>query len=155
MRQSSSALREAFSAALIPPSWSSRNPFRFPPWTARCHSAERSDPTPEHSTRNGLPQIFKRGVPEYRLLHRTPGQHMAGQHCFKLTSTQMPFVLPGLGLRTLSILLQEFRDLLWHRYSLTVIENDCVVHACPFRFLWKGTHLRCRHSAKYCKPSWN
>ena len=50
MRQSSSALREAFSAALIPPSWRSRNPFRFPPWTARCHSAERSDPTPEHST---------------------------------------------------------------------------------------------------------
>ena len=61
MRQSSSALREAFSAALIPPSWSSRKPFRFPPWTARCHSAERSAPAPERSTPRRLSADFQDG----------------------------------------------------------------------------------------------
>ena len=64
--------------------------------------------------RDGIPQIFKLEVPEYIPLQRTPGWHMAGQHRFKLTSTQMPLVLPGLGLRALSVLLQKFRDLLWH-----------------------------------------
>ena len=26
---------------------------------------------------------------------------------------------------------------------------------CPFRFRRKGTHPRCRYSAKNCRPSWN
>lgn len=45
---------------------------------------------------------------------------------------------------------QKFRDLLWHRYWLPIVENnDRVVHSCPFRSPRKGTHPRCRYSAKY------
>ena len=48
------------------------------------------------------------------------------------------------------LLIQKFCNLLWHRYWLTIVENnDRVVHSCPFRSLRKGTHPRCRYSAKY------
>ena len=61
-----------------------------------------------------------------------------------------------LRLLPLPILLKEVHDLLWHRYLLTVIDNnDVVVHLCPFRFQRKGTHPRCRYSAKNCRPSWS
>ena len=78
--------------------------------------------------RDGLPQIFKLEVPEYSVLQRMLRRGIAGQHRFKLTFTQMPLVLPVLCLAALSILFQEIRDLIWHRYLLTEISNDYVVH---------------------------
>ena len=35
-----------------------------------------------------------------------------------------------------------------------VDHNDCVVHSCPFGSQRERTHPRCRHSAKYWRPSW-
>ena len=73
-----------------------------------------------------------------------------------LTFTQVPCVLLLLRLFPFSILLKEVCDLLWHRYLLTIVDdNDVVVHLCPFRFRRKGTHPRCRNSAKNCRPSWS
>ena len=106
--------------------------------------------------RNGSPQIFKLEVPEHRILHGTLDALQIGQHRFKLTFTQVPCVLLLLRLFPFSILLEEVCDLLWHRYLLTIVDdNDVVVHLCPFRFRRKGTHPRCRYSAKNCRPSWS
>ena len=106
--------------------------------------------------RNGSPQIFKPEVPEHRILHGTLDALKTGQHRFKLTFTQVPCVLLLLRLFPFSILLKEVCDLLWHRYLLTVVDDDnVVVHLCPFRFRRKGTHPRCRYSAKNCRPSWS
>ncbi len=59
-------------------------------------------------------QSFKTEVPAYSILHRTPDAFRTGQHRFKLTFTQMPFVLLFLRLFPFPILLQEVCDLLWH-----------------------------------------
>ena len=53
-------------------------------------------------------------VPEHLILHGTPDTIRTGQHRFKLTFTQMPFVLLFLRLFPFPILLQEVCDLLWH-----------------------------------------
>ena len=63
---------------------------------------------------DGFPQSFKLEVPEYSILHGTPDTIRTEQHRFKLTFTQMPFVLFLLRLFPLPILLQEVCDLLWH-----------------------------------------
>ena len=65
-------------------------------------------------TIDGFPQTFQLEVPEHRILHGTPDTIRAGQHRFKLTFTQMPFVLLFLRLFPFPILLQEVCDLLWH-----------------------------------------
>ena len=83
--------------------------------------------------RNGSPQIFKPEVPEHRILHGTLDALKTGQHCFKLTLPQVPCVLLLLRLFPFSILLKEVCDLLWHRYLLTIVDdNDVVVHFVSF-----------------------
>ena len=127
MRQSFPSFHVAFSVALIPPFW-------------RCRRSGRS------------PSI----VSEQAILHGTLDALRTGRHRFKLTFTQVPCVLLLLRLFPFSILLKEVCDLLWHRYLLTIVDdNDVVVHLCPFRFRRKGTHPRCRYSAKNCRPSWS
>ena len=65
-------------------------------------------------TVDSVPQTFQLEVPERRILHRTPDTDQTGQHRFKLTFTQVPFVPLFPRLFPLPILLQEVRDLPWH-----------------------------------------
>ena len=44
---------------------------------------------------------------------------------------------------------------IWGKGASCIQFNDVVVHLCPFRFRRKGTHPRCRYSAKNCRPSWS
>ena len=89
--------------------------------------------------RNGSPQIFKPEVPEHRILHGTLDALQTGQHRFKLTFTQVPCVLLLLRLFPFSILLKEVCDLLWHRYLLTIVDdNDVVVHFVSFPLSTEG-----------------
>ena len=89
--------------------------------------------------RNGSPQIFKPEVPERRILHGTPDAIRSGRHRFKLTFTQVPRVLFVLRLLPFPILLKEVRDLLWHRYLLTIVDdNDRVVHFVSFPLSTEG-----------------
>ena len=89
--------------------------------------------------RNGSPQIFKPKVPEHRILHGTLDALQTGQRRFKLTFTQVPCVLLVLRLLPFSILLKEVRDLLWHRYLLTIVDdNDRVVYFVSFPLSMEG-----------------
>lgn len=65
---------------------------------------------------HGISQNFKLEVLEYFIFHRTPDTSLAGQHRFKLTSTQMPGVPPVLCLFPFPISLQKVCDLLWRWY---------------------------------------
>ena len=156
MRQSFPVFCVAFSVALIPPFWRCRRSDRSHPSSAHRCIGGRAGFDLAHPVPQWLPQIFKPEVPEHCILHGTLDAIRTGQHRFKLTFTQVPCVLPLLRLFPFSILLKEVCDLLWHRYLLTIVDdNDVVVHLCPFRFRRKGTHPRCRYSAKNCRPSWS
>ena len=86
-----------------------------------------------------LPQIFKPEVPEHCILHGAPDALQTGQHRFKLTFTQVPCVLLFLRPFPFSILLKEVCDLLWHRYLLTIVDdNDRVVHFVSFPLSTEG-----------------
>jgi len=93
-------------------------------------------------------------VLERLVFHRPPDVSTAGRHRFKRSSTQMPSIPPGLRLRSLPILLQEVRNLLWRRYLLPMAEHIHSTHFVSFPLSRKVAHPRCRHSAKYCWPSW-
>ena len=63
---------------------------------------------------HGSSQIFKQEILQSFRFRRAQMRIATGQHRFENPFTQVPSVLPFLGLLTLSIQLQEVCDLLWH-----------------------------------------
>ena len=133
MRQSFPAFRAAFSVALILPFWRCRRSDQSHPSSAHRCIGGRAGFDLAHPVPQWLPQIFKPEVPEHRILRGTLDAFQTGQHRFKLTFTQVPCVLLFLRPFPFSILLKEVCDLLWHRYLLTIVDdNDVVVHFVSF-----------------------
>ena len=135
MRQSFPAFRAAFSVALIPPFW-------------RCRRSDRSHPSlvSKPSSTGRLTQSEPDGTVSISLLLRCLAFRLSDdgkEECVQETHQGCPAPMKSTVFRT-----KGSENL----HSETKILFRLL---CPFRFQRKGTHPRCRYSAKNCRPSWN
>ena len=133
MRQSFPAFRAAFSVALIPPFWRCRR-------SGQSHPSSASKPP----STGRLTQSEPDGTVSNSLLLRCLASCLSDggkEECVQETHQGCPASIKSIVFRTES--------------SENLHSGRIFRPLCPFRFQRKGTHPRCRYSAKNCRPSWN
>ena len=133
MRQRFPASCVAFSVALIPPFW-------------RCHRSDRSPPrsASKPSSTGRLTHSKPDSTVSNPLLLRCLASCFSDdgkEECARETQEGCPAPVKSSVFRTM-----RSENLHSGRISRPL---------CPFRFRRKGTHPRCRYSAKNCQPSWS